>query len=231
MFPYRLPGLTVLNDAPISAQRGDRDAVHVKLPVRVLGTDAFREETDPLPPEVFTSGIDLPENEIVGVRLYDLGGAVVYRPALFLVQLSNETDTTILTKIAEAAGIGLSLGAGELIGLGVEASAAGPPARNCRCRRSTGRSFFEADDMCIGEAATAGPLTRIRLSARERDPQEIARLSRELLTSQNGGRVVYRVDGATRAPCCRWTTRATSPSHQVRTSTSTSARPNAPWSS
>jgi len=84
----------------------------------------FKGETATLPTQVFTAGIDLPENEIVGVRLYDLGGPVVYRPALFLVQLSNETDTTILMKIAEAAGLGLSLGTGELIGLGVEASMA-----------------------------------------------------------------------------------------------------------
>ncbi|OLE29376.1 MAG: hypothetical protein AUG44_04410 [Actinobacteria bacterium 13_1_20CM_3_71_11] len=124
IFPYRLPGLTVLDDAPISAERGQGGAVHVKLPVRVLGTGMFKAETATLPAEAFIGGIDLPETEIVGVRLYDLGGPVVYRPALFLVQLSNETDTTILTKIAEAAGIGLSLGAGELLSLGVEASMA-----------------------------------------------------------------------------------------------------------
>ncbi len=56
--------------------------------------------------------------------MYDLGGIVIYRPALFLIQLANETDTTVLTKIAEAAGIGLTLGTGALAGLGVRATMA-----------------------------------------------------------------------------------------------------------
>ena len=56
------------------------------------------------------------------MRFYDLGGVVVYRPALILVQLSNETTTTVMTKIAEVAGIGLTLGSGALAGLGVRAT-------------------------------------------------------------------------------------------------------------
>jgi hypothetical protein len=56
--------------------------------------------------------------------MYDLGGALVYRPALFLLELSNETTTTVLSKLAEAVGIGLTLGAGSLVGLGVEATMA-----------------------------------------------------------------------------------------------------------
>ncbi|OLB65503.1 MAG: hypothetical protein AUI10_06385 [Actinobacteria bacterium 13_2_20CM_2_72_6] len=79
IFPYRLPGLTVLDDAPISAERGQGGAIHVKLPVRVLGTDMFKAETATLPAEAFIGGIDLPETEIVGVRLYDLGGSMAAR--------------------------------------------------------------------------------------------------------------------------------------------------------
>jgi hypothetical protein len=112
IFPFRLPGLTVLNDAPIMAERRGAGRIWIKMPVRVLGTDMFREETRTLPTDVFIGGVELPENEIVGVKMYDLGGEVHYRPALYLIQLSNQTTTTVLEKMAEAAGLGLTLGLG-----------------------------------------------------------------------------------------------------------------------
>jgi hypothetical protein len=115
VFPFRLPGMTVLSDAPIDAERRAGGRIWVKQPVRVLGTEEFRPETQTLPPEVFISGIELPENEVVGVRLYDQGGVLIYRPALFLVQLANETTTTVMTKVGEVAAIGLTLGGGSLI--------------------------------------------------------------------------------------------------------------------
>ncbi|MFE5689634.1 DddA-like double-stranded DNA deaminase toxin [Streptomyces sp. NPDC056512] len=124
VFPFRMPGFTVLDDAPISAQRRPGGRIRVHMPSRVLGTAMFRAETRTLPASTFLEGLELPENEIVGVRLYDLGGVPVYRPALILVELSNETTTNALTKIAEAVGIGLTLGAGSLVGLGVEATMA-----------------------------------------------------------------------------------------------------------
>lgn len=124
IFPFRLPGLTVLNDAPISAERRERGRIWVKQPVRVLGTSMFREEMRTLPADVFIAGIELPEDEIVGVRMYDMGGVIIYRPALFLIQLSNTTDTTVLTKMIEIAGIGVTLGTGALASAGAEASLA-----------------------------------------------------------------------------------------------------------
>ncbi|MFI2508912.1 DUF4157 domain-containing protein [Streptomyces sp. NPDC018972] len=124
IFPFRVPGLTVFDDAPISAQRRPGGRIRVHMPTHVLDTAMFRAETRTLPVDTFIGGIELPENEIVGVRLYDLGGGIVYRPALILVELSNETTTTVLTKLAEAVGIGLTLGAGSLVGLGVEATLA-----------------------------------------------------------------------------------------------------------
>lgn len=114
MFPFRLPGFTVLGDAPISAERRANGRVWVKQPVRVLGTNEFRAETQTLPTEVFISGIELPENEIIGVKMYDLGGEVHYRPAIYLIQLANNTDTTIMMKMGEAAALGLTLGTGSL---------------------------------------------------------------------------------------------------------------------
>jgi hypothetical protein len=121
VFPFRQGGITVLHDAPIIAERRDRGQIWVKQPARVFGTSLFRDETSTLPTAVFVGGALLPEDEIVGVKFYDLGGEVVYRPALFLVQVSNQNNTATLTKMAEIAGIGLTLGTGTLAGLGIKA--------------------------------------------------------------------------------------------------------------
>ena len=123
IFPFRLPGLTVLNDAPIQARRV-QGGIWVHSFVRVLGTEEFRAETSTLPERYFLDGIVLPENEVIGVRLYDQGGIIHYTTPLFLIQLANATNQRTLEKIIEAAGIGLTLGAGALAGLGVEASLA-----------------------------------------------------------------------------------------------------------
>ncbi len=122
IFPFRLPGLTVMDDAPLSAERRAGGRIWVKQPVRVLGTRMFAAETATLPADVFISGMELPEDEIVGVKLYDMGGPTVYRPALYLVQLANQTDTTILQKMVEVAGIGLTLGTGALVAGSAEAT-------------------------------------------------------------------------------------------------------------
>lgn len=123
IFPFRLPGFTVLSDAPIEARR-ERGGIWVHSFVRVLGTAEFRAETSTLPTAYFLNGIVLPENEVIGVRLYDQGGIIHYTTPLFLIQLANATDQQILEKVLEAAGIGLTLGTGALAGLGVEATMA-----------------------------------------------------------------------------------------------------------
>src|SRR6185437_4458188 len=105
-------------DAPISAERRPGGRIWVRLPVRVLGTDMFRAETSTLPADAFTSGIELPEDQIVGVRLYDLGGVLVHRPALFLIQLANATDMQVLMTVVDVAALGLTLGSGALVAEG-----------------------------------------------------------------------------------------------------------------
>ena len=123
IFPFRLPGFTVIDDAPIEARR-ERGGVWARTVTRVLGTDMFRAETATLPTEYFIGGIVLPETEVIGVRLYDQGGIIHCTTPLFLIQLANATNQRILEKIIEAAGIGLTLGSGALAGLGVEATMA-----------------------------------------------------------------------------------------------------------
>lgn len=124
VFPYRLPGFTVLHDAPVLAELRPNGRIWVKLPARVWGTPMFQDETKTLPEQVFTSGMEIPADEVVGVRFYDLGSTLVYRQAIILVQLANETDFNSLVKIAEIVGIGVTLGTGALAGLGVEATMA-----------------------------------------------------------------------------------------------------------
>jgi hypothetical protein len=124
IFPFRLPGHTVIVDAPIEAKRIGDGRIWVHQPVRVQRFEKFRQETSTLPAKLFADHIELPENEIVGVKLYDLGGVLQYWPALYLVQLSNETTATIGQKVIEAAGIALSLGVGTFAGAGVEAASA-----------------------------------------------------------------------------------------------------------
>ncbi|GAB2693046.1 hypothetical protein [Thalassiella azotivora] len=55
--------------------------------------------------------------------------------------------------------------------------------------------LWEGAEGSLGPAASSGNLARIPLSAAERDPSALVRLSRELMTSSSGNRVVYRVDG------------------------------------
>jgi len=92
--------------------------------MHVRTNDQYARETRTLPLETFTSGIVLAENEIVGVHLYDQGRLTVYRPALYLVQISNQSLTQTLSKIGEVAGLGAGIGIGVLVEAGVEATLA-----------------------------------------------------------------------------------------------------------
>jgi hypothetical protein len=124
VFPIRVQGFTVVSDAPISARLLPDGRVHVRLPVRVRGTREFAAEVRTLPNEVFLRGITLDVDEVIGVRLYDLGGQVLHAPALILVQLSNQSDATTIAKILEGAAIGATLGLGGVGGAAAEGSLA-----------------------------------------------------------------------------------------------------------
>jgi len=123
VFPYRLPGLTVVHDAPVLAQRRKGGMIWVRQPTRVYVTDEFRPEIATLPPAVFSVGIEIPETEIIGVKMYDLGGIVHYRPALYLLQLANETISTVYQKWGEIAALGISMGTAGLAGAGTRGTA------------------------------------------------------------------------------------------------------------
>lgn len=114
IFPFKLPGLTVFEDSPIMAERRPSGRIRVELPNRVFSYERYRAETRTLPIDVFISGIELPENETIGVRMYDLGGVLHVRPAIYLVQLANESTTRVFVTAGEAAALGLTMGSGAL---------------------------------------------------------------------------------------------------------------------
>jgi hypothetical protein len=126
IFPYREPGITasIPGVAPIQARRLKEGRIWVRMPMSVRINNRYKLETDTLPLETFTKGIELAENEIVGIRLYDEGRTTLYRPALYLVQISNQTVTQTLSKIGEVVGLGAGIGVGILVEAGVEATLA-----------------------------------------------------------------------------------------------------------
>jgi len=129
ILPFRLPGLTVYHDAPISAKRMPGGKIWVYFPSRVAKSKVFADEVASIKDNqlfrIFTAGVELDENEIIGIKMYDLGGVIHYRPALYLIQLSNETVTTAFKKMAEAGAIGLTLGVGLVAGAGVKGASIG----------------------------------------------------------------------------------------------------------
>lgn len=110
--PFRLPGVTVLNPAPIRATLAGNDRVRVKLLATTFGVTEFKKETKTLPIEVALSGLLLSSDEVVGVRFYDLGGEVQFMKALRLVELSNQNDQEHLEKFIEVSAVAATLGAG-----------------------------------------------------------------------------------------------------------------------
>lgn len=88
--------------------------IHVEM--GALSWSSHHRQLRNIPSRIATSGITLEENEIIGVKLIDEGGEIVYRPALIMVQLQNQLDFDTLNNIITTVGIGLTLGSGALVG-------------------------------------------------------------------------------------------------------------------
>lgn len=112
VFPYRQGGPTVYDDAPIMAERLADGRIRVSLPHRVSGTDMFREEVRTLPRAVFSGGLVLDADEWISVKLYDEGGIIVQRPALYLLEISNQGATRTLHTIGNVIATTATLGVG-----------------------------------------------------------------------------------------------------------------------
>lgn len=115
MFSYRAGGFTVITDAPLTAYRTPSGSIAVHLTSRSASTE-YLEEFSTLP------GLDLElaPDAVVGVKLYDEGGRIVFAPAAYLLQVSNGGDLAVALKMMEAMGLGFGLGA-EVLSAGIEA--------------------------------------------------------------------------------------------------------------
>jgi hypothetical protein len=133
IFPYRQGGPTVIDDSPIVATLQHDGRIRVRLMVRVAGTAAFRDEVATLPRAVFEEGLVLDPDEWIRVKLYDEGGIIVDRPALYLLEISNQGVTKTLHTVATVAMTAVTLGGGSVAagaGWGVRVLAALDRAAN-----------------------------------------------------------------------------------------------------
>lgn len=109
VFPVRKSGPTVR--APVSpAVRASPDGLKVSLSSKVAEYPEWQALKE--------THFHIPYDEVVGVRLYDAGGAVRYVPALFLVEVSNAEERNTLQKCGEMFALGLTLGLGGGAGAG-----------------------------------------------------------------------------------------------------------------
>jgi hypothetical protein len=123
VLPYRKPGLTVMTPSPIHASRTEKGKIWVKLRTDIYGTDYYYDKDIHLPDRIW-EGVELEETDIVGVKFYDDEGRIDFFPALYLLQLHNESTRVALHKMGEAFGLGLTLGAGSVVGAGGEGAVA-----------------------------------------------------------------------------------------------------------
>ena len=119
ILPYRKPGITVLTPSPIYARRLPDGKIAVHLRFDIFGTDYFYDRDLRLPSRIWDEVI-LDETDVVGVKFYDEGGTVGYFPALYLLQLENESTRVALEKAGEAFGTGLTFGFGGEVAAGAE---------------------------------------------------------------------------------------------------------------
>ena len=102
IFPLKQMGITVMDDAPISAKKRDGKIV-VEYPTRVCNSSKYRKDLD----TIWHLGhpclgqIELDPDQIVGIKIYDQGKVVRYIPASGLILYSNLTSTSTIVKIGE----------------------------------------------------------------------------------------------------------------------------------
>jgi hypothetical protein len=116
VFVVRSTGLTVgvlgLGDTAshLTARPRPGGRVWVQQDMHARVHPTYARDLARLPLQTFTArGLELGALDLVGVRFQDRGRVVEYGPALWLVSISNEGQTLILTKLIETAGLALSL--------------------------------------------------------------------------------------------------------------------------
>ncbi|MFC1803021.1 GNAT family N-acetyltransferase [Thermoproteota archaeon] len=103
--PYIIPAeFTLFDSSHITARLTKDNKVWVKLNVNAI---QGHPEALTLGTDAFTKGITIDPHEWIRFKLYDEGGVTVYRPALYLLQLSNKSTKETWTNIINVGSIGL----------------------------------------------------------------------------------------------------------------------------
>lgn len=118
VIPYGEVGVLAFGASPVRAERRSGGRIWVKFTVNQGYAQLSREEARRTPIEFATTGVELPARQIVVVKQLDEGGRHDPRPALYLLQLANQTDTATAETFATVVVAGLTLGAGSLVGGG-----------------------------------------------------------------------------------------------------------------
>jgi hypothetical protein len=121
IFPFRLPGFTVGDSAPIIAERRAGGKIWVKIPDRVRAD--YPEEAKTGIYHATLHGVELNENEMIGIKNYE-SGELIYRPALYLIALSSQSTERTFDKMKEAVFIVGSVGMGGIAASSSKALAA-----------------------------------------------------------------------------------------------------------
>lgn len=119
VFPIRKMGFTVPESAPIGAWRRADGGIDVWYPSRVP-----RDFPDAQGLPLSGGEIRLGEDEVVCVKLYDLGGTLRCGPALILLQYAHEVNAKLVWDWANLAMLVVPLGTGALAGKGAGAAGA-----------------------------------------------------------------------------------------------------------
>ena len=112
IFPVRFMRVTPGYDyAPPAAKLLPNGNVLVRYPTHVLHRDTFKAELrTPIYHAFMGEGLELPADEIVGIKQYEQGGQVVYLPALALIDFSNQAIQSTGGKIIEVSMAAATLG-------------------------------------------------------------------------------------------------------------------------
>ncbi len=117
-----------LDGSYVSAERVDGGDIRLKMSSHVR---AGHPDARFLPVEVFTTGIVLKPETVIGVRYYDEGAKsdVHYVPALFLLNLQKHSRDALFSNYFESAMIAATIATAGVGGLGVDAAVATRGAR------------------------------------------------------------------------------------------------------
>jgi GNAT superfamily N-acetyltransferase len=103
--PYIVPAeFTLFDSSHITARLTKDNKVWVKLNVNSI---EGHQEALTLGTEAFTTGITLDPHEWIRFKLYDEGGITVYRPALYLLQLSSKSTKETWTNMINVGFMGI----------------------------------------------------------------------------------------------------------------------------